>query len=139
MESANKLQCKCLSIDSYCFSEEFVKLFSAFYVSLDELLVREGAPKKIPECKRIILVVDIDQWEIEQARRQHRCLNSTMDFVALLSNKKMLLVDAKFRVETNELNSSFIIQSLCFIFICLFMRRSFYCFKPRRQSNAEIE
>ena len=54
MESANKLQCKCLSIDSYCFSEEFVKLFSAFYVSLDELLVREGAPKKIPECKRII-------------------------------------------------------------------------------------
>lgn len=88
MESANKLQCKCLSIDSYCFSEEFVKLFSAFYVSLDELLVREGAPKKIPECKRIILVVDIDQWEIEQARRQHRCLNSTMDFVALLSNKK---------------------------------------------------
>lgn len=64
--------------------------------------------KKIPECKRIILVVDIDQWEIEQARRQHRCLNSTMDFVALLSNKKMLLVDAKFRVETNELNSSFI-------------------------------
>ncbi|MEO5179881.1 hypothetical protein ABH207_11805, partial [Bacteroides ovatus] len=108
MESANKLQCKCLSIDSYCFSEEFVKLFSAFYVSLDELLVREGAPKKIPECKRIILVVDIDQWEIEQARRQHRCLNSTMDFVALLSNKKMLLVDAKFRVETNELNSSFI-------------------------------
>ena len=108
MESANKLQCKCLSIDSYCFSEEFVKLYSAFYVSLDELLIREGAPKKIPECKRTILVVDVDRWEIAQARRQHRCLNSTMDFVALLSNKKMLLVDAKFRVETNELNSSFI-------------------------------
>ena len=51
---------------------------------------------------------DVDRWEIAQARRQHRCLNSTMDFVALLSNKKMLLVDAKFRVETNELNSSFI-------------------------------
>ena len=43
MEPANKLQCKCLSIDSYCFSEEFVKLYSAFYVSLDELLIREGA------------------------------------------------------------------------------------------------
>ena len=98
MEPANKLQCKCLSIDSYCFSEEFVKLYSAFYVSLDELLIREGAPKKIPECKRTILVVDVDRWEIAQARRQHRCLNST----------KMLLVDAKFRVETNELNSSFI-------------------------------
>ena len=83
MEPANKLQCKCLSIDSYCFSEEFVKLFSAFYVSLDELLIREGAPKKIPDCKRAILVVDIDRWEIEQARRQHRCLNSTNGFCSI--------------------------------------------------------
>lgn len=108
MEFSNKLPCKCLSIDSYCFSEEFRKQFSAFYVSLTDLLIREGAPKKIPDCKRIILVIDVDQWEIKQAKRQHRCLNSTMDFVALLSNKKMLLVDAKFRVETNELNSSFL-------------------------------
>ena len=51
MEPANKLQCKCLSIDSYCFSEEFVKLYSAFYVSLDELLIREGAPKKKQSVK----------------------------------------------------------------------------------------
>lgn len=108
MEFSNKLPCKCLSIDSYCFSEEFVKQFSAFYVSLSELLIREGAPKKMPTCERTILVIDVDQWEIEQAKRQHRCLNSTMDFVALLSNKRMLLADAKLRVETNELNSSFV-------------------------------
>lgn len=108
MVLSNKLSCKCLSIDSYCFPEKFVKQFSAYYVSLTDLLIREGAPKKIPDCKRTILVIDVDQWEIEQAKRQHRCLNSTMDFVALLSNKRMLLVDAKFRVKTNELNSSFI-------------------------------
>ena len=93
MEFSNKLQCKCLSIDSYCFSEEFRKQFSPFYVSLTDLLIREGAPKKIPDCKRTILVIDV---------------KSTMDFVSLLSNKKRLLVDAKFRVETNELNSSFV-------------------------------
>lgn len=108
MEFSNKLSCKCLSIDSYCFSEKFIKQFSAFYVSLSDLLIREGAPKKIPDCKGTILVIDVDQWEIEQAKQQRRCLNSTMDFVALLSNKRMLLVDAKFRVKTNELNSSFI-------------------------------
>ena len=108
MEFSNKLQCKCLSIDSYCFSEEFRKQFSPFYVSLTDLLIREGAPKKIPDCKRTILVIDVDQWEIGHAKKQRRCLKSTMDFVSLLSNKKRLLVDAKFRVETNELNSSFV-------------------------------
>ena len=51
MEPANKLQCKCLSIDSYCFSEEFVKLYSAFYVSLDELLIGKELLKKSQSVK----------------------------------------------------------------------------------------
>lgn len=101
-------ECKCLSIDSACFSEEFVKRFSKSYVGLNDLLIREGAPKKIAEYKREILVIDVDQWEIREAKKQHRYLKSTMDFAALLDTKKILLVDAKFRVETNELNSSFI-------------------------------
>ena len=109
MESANStIQCKCLSIDSHCFPEEFVKQFFSSYISLTTLLIREGSPKKLPECGKTILVIDVDQWEIGQARKQHRCLNSTMDFATLLSTKKILLVDAKFRVETNELNSAFI-------------------------------
>lgn len=102
------IECKCLSIDSPCFSGEFVKRFSKSYVSLADLLVREGAPKKMAEHKKEILVIDVDQWEIGQAKKQRRCLKSTMDFAALLNTKKILLVDAKFRVKTNELNSSFI-------------------------------
>lgn len=108
MGSVSELECKCVSVDSYCFPEEFIQSFSSSYVHLTELLIREGAPKKLPECKRCILVIDVDQWEIAQAKKVRRCLNSTMDFAALLSNNKILLVDAKFRVETNELNSSFI-------------------------------
>lgn len=104
----NLIECKCLSIDSHRFPQEFVKQFFSFYVGLTELLIREGASKKLPECEKTILVIDVDQWEIGQAKKQHRCLNSTMDFATLLSTKKILLVDAKFRVETNELNSAFI-------------------------------
>lgn len=109
MGSASKsIDCKCVSIDSHCFPEEFVKQFLSSYISLNELLIREGAPKKMPECKRTIIVIDVDHWEIGQAKMQHRSRNSTMDLAALLNTKKILLVDAKFRVETNELNSSFI-------------------------------
>lgn len=59
----------------------------------------------------------------------------------------MLLVDAKFRVETNELNSSFIqdikakldyTKPLFYIHLPIH-EKIIYCFKPRRQSNAEIE
>ena len=107
MGSANKSECSCLSIDSHCFPEEFAKQFSSFYVLLEDLLVREGSPRKLPECGRNIKVIDVDKWEIEKARKERRCLHSTMDFASLLDNKKILLVDAKFRVETNELNSKF--------------------------------
>lgn len=108
MESVNELACKCLSIDSHCFPKEFVKSFSSFYIHLEELLLKEGSPKKLPVCKKTVLVIDIDQWERVKAKKECRSRNSTMDLAALLSNKKILLVDAKFRVETNELNSSFI-------------------------------
>lgn len=35
-------------------------------------------------------------------------MRSTVDFVSLLTKKNFLLVDAKFNVETNKINSSFL-------------------------------
>lgn len=69
---------------------------------------REGFSGSLPECKKTILVIDVDSWEIEQARKERRSLRSTVDFVSLLTKKNFLLVDAKFNVETNKINSSFL-------------------------------
>ena len=100
--------CKCISMDSLLLSNEFVRLFSSHYVSLADLLKREGFSGNIPPCEKCILVVDVDKWEIEQAGREHRNLRPTVDFVSLLTNKNFLLADAKFKVETNKINSSFL-------------------------------
>lgn len=100
--------CKCFSLDSCPISEEFDNLFSSHYISLAELMKREGFSGSLPECKKTILVIDVDSWEIEQARKERRSLRSTVDFVSLLTKKNFLLVDAKFNVETNKINSSFL-------------------------------
>lgn len=99
---------KCLSMDSCAISEQFRKQFSPHYINLTDLLVRESFSGALPECNKCILVIDVDKWEIERAGKERRNLRPTMDFVCLLTSKKFLLSDAKFNVETNKINSSFI-------------------------------
>lgn len=84
-----------------------MSVFSYALAGMTDLLIDEGAPKGICQFKCAVRVVNVDRWEIGQARRQRRDLNATMDMAALLKNEKILLVEAKFRVKTNELSSEF--------------------------------